>query len=64
MDGHEPVILDQEVSIMKHLDHPGIIKCLNYGANEEITRMLDGTVNTCCYLALELAAGGELFAYL
>lgn len=52
-----------EVSIMKELDHQNLIKILDFSEEAEYT-IPDGRSMEVCYIALELAKGGEIFDFI
>ena len=63
LKGKEVEVLEEEVSSIKQLDHPGIIKLIEYGSNTKILKQPIGKSKTCSYIVLELAAGGEVFDF-
>jgi len=54
-DAHNKKQIQREISILKLLDHPNIVKLYD---------VIEDAKSGICYLVLELAAGGELFDYI
>jgi serine/threonine protein kinase len=63
MDNSMMDLVMNEIEIMKDLDHPNIVKLLDYSEEAEYKRP-NGTKVKVFYLALELVSGGELFDFI
>ena len=57
-------IFDEEIEAMKELDHPYLVKMLDYGFDEKLERHPGGKCKQSAFLALDLCTGGELFDFL
>ena len=53
MEPYMKAALEQEIKIMKTLDHPNIVKILEFYQDEQ-----------CFYIVTELCIGGELFDFI
>lgn len=57
-------IFDEEIEAMKELDHPYLVKMMDYGFDKTLARHPGGKSKQSAFLALELCDGGELFDFL
>ena len=55
--------LIKEINVMQELDHPNIVKYLDYDDNADYVDST-GSTKKVFYMALELAKGGELFDFI
>lgn len=51
-----------EIEAMYHLDHPNVLKLLDFSP-ESIVEREDGSTYPVAYIAIEAALGGQLFDY-
>lgn len=51
-----------EINVMKKMDHPNILRLVDY-SDKEVATKKDGTTLNVAFTALEYAEGGELFDY-
>ena len=56
------VFIQKEINVMKELNHKHIVNLIEASTNG-VYRKRDGSSYNVCYLALELASGGDLFDY-
>jgi len=53
--------VESEVEILKKLDHPNIVKIIEYGKDGTITKPKGKVLNDLVYIILEYITGGLLF---
>ena len=57
-------ILLNEVTLLQQLNHPNIIKLIEYNCDGEIVVKPDGKVIQIYFIVLELVEQGDLFSYI